>query len=176
LTRLQIQLTKGDPNRFCKACVKANSKRFPFPSSKSAPSTRVLHLLHTDIARPYGTPSLTGIRYILTVLDDYTNCHVLYVSKARTMCQMNSLPSARTSRINAQTTVDPQSSKPSAVTTVRSTSTLWSRTGGDPRALTCSLPHRTTPSQMGLLSECYSWRPQGLEGMQHQGLCNVTRR
>jgi hypothetical protein len=72
LTRLQIQLTKDDPNRFYELYVKSNSKRFPSPSSKSAPSSRILELLHTDIAGPYGTPSLTGMRYILTVLDDFT--------------------------------------------------------------------------------------------------------
>jgi hypothetical protein len=72
LTRLQLQLTKDDPNRFCEPCVKANSKRFPSPSSKNAPSSSILELLHTDIAGPYGTLSLNGMRYILTVLDDYT--------------------------------------------------------------------------------------------------------
>jgi hypothetical protein len=83
LTCLQIQLTKDDPNHFCEPCVKANSKRFPSPSSKSAPSTRVVQLLHTDIAGPYGNPSLSGMRYILTVLDDYTkqSCVICIKSK-----------------------------------------------------------------------------------------------
>jgi hypothetical protein len=83
LTRLQIQLTKDDTNRFCEPCVKGNSKRFPSPSSKSASSTRVLQLLHMDIPGPYGIPSLSGLRYILTVLEDYTKLSCVICIKSK---------------------------------------------------------------------------------------------
>jgi hypothetical protein len=72
ITRPQLEQTKDNPNRFCEPCVMANSKRFPSPSSLNPPAKRILELMHTDIAGPYGTPSLNGMKYILTVLDNFT--------------------------------------------------------------------------------------------------------
>jgi transposase InsO family protein len=50
----------------------ANAKRAPSPTSLNPKSTRILELLHTDIAGPYATTSFDDKRYVLTVLDDYT--------------------------------------------------------------------------------------------------------
>jgi hypothetical protein len=49
-----------------------NAKRTPFPTWKNLPTTRILELLHTDLAGPYATESYDGKGYVLTVLDDYT--------------------------------------------------------------------------------------------------------
>jgi transposase InsO family protein len=50
----------------------ANTKRAPSPTSLNPPTTRILELLHTDLAGPYAISSYNDKRYVLTVLDDHT--------------------------------------------------------------------------------------------------------
>jgi hypothetical protein len=64
--------TKKNPDRLCEPCVMANAKRDPSPTSKNPPTTRILELIHTDLAGPYATTSYDGKRCVLIVLDDFT--------------------------------------------------------------------------------------------------------
>jgi hypothetical protein len=50
----------------------ANAKRALSPTSKNPVSTRILELLHTDLAGPYAVTNFNDKRYVLKVLDDYT--------------------------------------------------------------------------------------------------------
>jgi hypothetical protein len=72
LTKKELEETRRNPSRFCEPCVMANAKRAPSPTSKSPPTTRMLQLLHTDLAGPYETTSFNDKKYVLTVLDDYS--------------------------------------------------------------------------------------------------------
>ena len=45
---------------------------------------RRLRRVHTDFWGPFATPTLSGVRYILTFTDDYTRKSWVYLIKART--------------------------------------------------------------------------------------------
>jgi hypothetical protein len=83
ITRLQLEPTKDNPDRFCEPCVMANSKRFPSPTSLNPRSKRILELHHTDIAGPYAAPSFNDMKYILTVLDDHSKLSSLVCLKSK---------------------------------------------------------------------------------------------
>jgi transposase InsO family protein len=72
LTKAQLDKSRKNPDRFCEPCVMANAKKAPSPTSLNPASTRILQLLHTDLAGPYAVTSFNDKRYVLTVLDDHT--------------------------------------------------------------------------------------------------------
>ncbi|XP_074363338.1 uncharacterized protein LOC141703800 [Apium graveolens] len=55
----------------CDSCILAKHHKLPFNDSPFiAPAS--FHLLHIDLWGPYQTPNLTGGRYFLTILDDFS--------------------------------------------------------------------------------------------------------
>lgn len=67
-------------------CPQAKQTRLPLISS-SISSTAVFDLIHCDILGGYHTPSISGARYFLTLVDDFTRCTriCLMNGKSKTM-------------------------------------------------------------------------------------------
>ncbi|XP_074306464.1 uncharacterized protein LOC141641711 [Silene latifolia] len=55
----------------CEICVLSKHHQFPFPISSSKASY-VFELLHMDVWGPYNTPTVTGAKYFLIILDDFS--------------------------------------------------------------------------------------------------------
>jgi hypothetical protein len=55
----------------CDICALSKQCRLPF-SSSSISSIRPFELIHCDIWGPYKIPSLSGAKYFLTIVDDYS--------------------------------------------------------------------------------------------------------
>ncbi|KAL2938477.1 Retrovirus-related Pol polyprotein from transposon TNT 1-94 [Bienertia sinuspersici] len=68
-------ITKCDCNGlneiFCDTCCVSKHIRLPFPISKSI-AEHAFDLVHVDLWGPYKVQSLSGGRYFLTILDDYS--------------------------------------------------------------------------------------------------------
>ncbi|GJR08578.1 retrovirus-related pol polyprotein from transposon TNT 1-94 [Tanacetum coccineum] len=63
---------KYDKDHLCSACKQGNSKKASF-LPKLVPSTESkLELLHMDLCRPMRVESISGKRYILVTIDDYS--------------------------------------------------------------------------------------------------------
>ncbi|KAF7825141.1 Retrovirus-related Pol polyprotein from transposon TNT 1-94 [Senna tora] len=58
-------------NKTCDACHLAKQSRLSFPTSQTSTET-CFELLHLDIWGPYSINSLTGARFMLTIVDDYS--------------------------------------------------------------------------------------------------------
>ncbi|CAH9083893.1 unnamed protein product, partial [Cuscuta epithymum] len=58
-------------DRVCDSCVKAKHTRLSFGKS-SIKTSECFDLLHCDIWGSYRMPSLSGARYFLTIIDDYS--------------------------------------------------------------------------------------------------------
>lgn len=58
-------------NDACDVCALAKQSRLPFFAS-SISSVRPFELIHCDIWGPYKIPSLSGAKYFLTIVDDYS--------------------------------------------------------------------------------------------------------
>lgn len=58
-------------DNICEVCVKAKDARKPFKSSMSQTNNK-LELIHTDLCGPMEVGSLSGCKYLLTFVDDYT--------------------------------------------------------------------------------------------------------
>ncbi|KAI3736523.1 hypothetical protein L2E82_26344 [Cichorium intybus] len=67
-------------NKTCDSCVKAKHTRLSFPSS-SIKTVECFDLLHCDIWGSYRTPSLSGARYFLTIVDDFSRNVWVYLIK-----------------------------------------------------------------------------------------------
>ncbi|CAM8978347.1 unnamed protein product [Rhodiola kirilowii] len=62
-----MQCTKN----MCDICPLAKQTRLQFPNSTSTTSA-IFELIHSDIWGPFATPSVTGAKYFLTIVDDYS--------------------------------------------------------------------------------------------------------
>ena len=68
-------------NMFCAACVESKSTRFPMPKKLDTPrdSPRAAYLLHADAAGPFRVATLGGARYLVVLVDDYSNHLTLFL-------------------------------------------------------------------------------------------------
>ena len=56
---------------FCETCVLAKFHRLPFNKS-TITSKASFQLIHMDLWGPYRVPSVTGAKYFLTIVDDFS--------------------------------------------------------------------------------------------------------
>ncbi|GKC12621.1 retrovirus-related pol polyprotein from transposon TNT 1-94 [Tanacetum coccineum] len=59
-------------NKTCHACEKGKQKPLTFKSVHSDQITASFHLLHMDLFGPIGTPSMSGKRYTLVIVDEFS--------------------------------------------------------------------------------------------------------
>ncbi|CAH9133803.1 unnamed protein product, partial [Cuscuta epithymum] len=67
-------------DNFCDPCIRAKQTRLPFPTS-SIKTTRCFELIHCDIWGGYRCDSLSGARYFLSIVDDFTRGVWVYLMK-----------------------------------------------------------------------------------------------
>lgn len=60
----------------CEVCPLARQTKQPFPHSTSI-STCIFQLLHMSVWGPYKVEAFAGMRYFLTIADDYMDLGVL---------------------------------------------------------------------------------------------------
>ena len=71
-------MVEGLPNEVfkketvCEACLKGKQVKSSFKSKAHSSSTRILNLLHMDLFGPVTPLSLSGRKYTLVVVDDYS--------------------------------------------------------------------------------------------------------
>ena len=65
----------------CKSCCKSKSSRVPFKSSNRHAS-KPFELVHTDLCGKLD-PSIGGVLYFLTFIDDFTHYTWVYILKAK---------------------------------------------------------------------------------------------
>jgi len=58
-------------NNNCIVCALARQTRLPF-STSSISSVKAFELIHCDIWGPFEVPSLSGAKYFLTIVDDFS--------------------------------------------------------------------------------------------------------
>ena len=74
-----VHNTKGD---VCEICLRAKQTRSKFPISQNN-AKEIFNLIHCDIWGPYGTASLCGAHYFLSIIDDGSRDTWLYLMKDR---------------------------------------------------------------------------------------------
>ncbi|KXJ62464.1 hypothetical protein RP20_CCG008240 [Aedes albopictus] len=67
----------------CECCLQGKTPRTPFPSESQSRSTAPMDLVHTDVCGPVEMSSVSGYRYFMTVIDDYSRFCVLYLLKEK---------------------------------------------------------------------------------------------
>ena len=71
------------PISVCQSCLLGKMPQQRFPKSQGSRSTCILDLVHSDICGPLPTPSLTGARYFVTFIDDFSRFTILYFLKEK---------------------------------------------------------------------------------------------
>ena len=71
----------------CHGCETGKSHWKPFPSSDKKTS-KILELVHPDLAGPMQTKSLQGSLYTATFIDDYSRQAVVYYLKTKDQFEM----------------------------------------------------------------------------------------
>jgi transposase InsO family protein len=66
----------------CPGCEFGKSTRKPFPASAKS-TTRILEVVHSDLAGPMQTKSIQGSSYIATFVDDHSRHTVVYFLKSK---------------------------------------------------------------------------------------------
>jgi len=70
-------------NFLCDTCMLAKFHRLPF--NKSAITTKApFQLVHMDLWGPYRVTSVTGAKYFLTIVDDFTRCTWMHMLQDKT--------------------------------------------------------------------------------------------
>ena len=71
VTGIDIQ-SKQPPDLICEPCLSGKMNAHPFPSSTTH-ATKLLELIHSDLHGPFRTRTMSGYRYWITFIDDYTS-------------------------------------------------------------------------------------------------------
>ncbi|CAI7745064.1 unnamed protein product [Closterium sp. NIES-53] len=66
----------------CPTCLETKFMKFPF-SSGTGPAKATLALVHMDVVGPTRAPSVSGSRYVLTIVDDHTRAVWVYPLKTK---------------------------------------------------------------------------------------------
>jgi hypothetical protein len=65
----------------CEPCLMGKQHRHNIPKTRTSSSSRPLELVHSDLCGPFPKPSMTGSRYMLTFIDDYSrHCWVFFLA------------------------------------------------------------------------------------------------
>ncbi|KAM1783076.1 hypothetical protein ACFX15_040556 [Malus domestica] len=79
-------------NETCERCVFGKHHKDPFEAGKAERATKPLELINTDVCGPMQTTTISGNRYFLTFIDDYSRmCWVYFIrfkSKVFTIFKM----------------------------------------------------------------------------------------
>lgn len=67
----------------CVACIEGKQSRLPFPKKSKSRSKVLLGLVHTDVCGPLQTASLSGARYFVTFIDDFSRKTWVYFLKTK---------------------------------------------------------------------------------------------
>ena len=73
----------------CDTCVVAKFHRLPFNTS-SISTTKASQLIHMDLWAPYRVPSVTGAKYFLTIVDDFTRTTWTFMLQDKTQVAFTS--------------------------------------------------------------------------------------
>ncbi|KAM1041809.1 hypothetical protein ACFX2C_030939 [Malus domestica] len=81
----KYEMVQGIPkmdhcNETCEGCAFGKHHRDPFEVGKASRVTKPLELIHTDVCRPMQTTTISGNRYFLSFIDDYSRmCWVYFM-------------------------------------------------------------------------------------------------
>ena len=67
---------------FCKNCIFGKAHKSKFPKGVHM-SKQPLHYMHADLWGPVQVPSLSGGRYFMSVIDDYSRKVWIYILKTK---------------------------------------------------------------------------------------------
>ena len=67
-----VKIQKTAKLSFCEGCVEGKMHRQPFKPVGEIRSTRKLQLVHSDVCVPMSTESISGRKYFITFIDDYS--------------------------------------------------------------------------------------------------------
>lgn len=67
----------------CIACIEGKQTRLPFPKKSFNRATDTLELVHTDLCGPMPCGSMSGTKYFLTFIDDYSRKTFVYFLKQK---------------------------------------------------------------------------------------------
>jgi transposase InsO family protein len=81
VTGIKIE-SKQAPDPICEPCLSGKMNANPFPSSTSR-STKALELIHTDLHGPFKTRTISGYRYWITFIDDFTRFRAVMFLKSK---------------------------------------------------------------------------------------------
>lgn len=76
-----LDITPKDMGK-CEVCLQAKMTHLPFPSRESK-SSQPLEVVHSDVCGPFREPSLSGARYVVTFIDDYSRYTTVYFLKTK---------------------------------------------------------------------------------------------
>jgi hypothetical protein len=74
--------SKQAPDPICEPCLAGKMNANPFPSSTTRAS-KPLALIHTDLHGPFKTRTISGYRYWITFIDDYTRFRAVMFLKSK---------------------------------------------------------------------------------------------
>ncbi|KAF0710613.1 hypothetical protein AaE_012454 [Aphanomyces astaci] len=67
----------------CDTCLRSKSKVLPFSRNKLPKSSRLLERVHSDVWGPINIPSISGGRYFVKFIDDFTRFIFVYIMQKR---------------------------------------------------------------------------------------------
>ena len=81
VTGIDIKSKKA-PDPICEPCLSGKMNAKPFPSSTTC-SSKPLELIHTDLHGPFKTRTVSGYRYWITFIDDYSRFRAVIFLKTK---------------------------------------------------------------------------------------------
>jgi transposase InsO family protein len=73
-----ITINSCNMNEFCEICPQGKMTRMTFSSRNEIKTREILDLIHSDVCGPMQTNSVSGKKYLLTFIDDFSRYAVIY--------------------------------------------------------------------------------------------------
>ena len=78
---VNLESEGGVSSEICEVCVQGKQTKLPFKGSR-APTTRLLERIHSDLCGPITPTAFNGVKYILTLIEDFSHFTVIYGLKS----------------------------------------------------------------------------------------------
>lgn len=80
---VQISIQKNNLVVTVQGCADGRMHRLPFPKKSHHRGYQVLEIIDTDVCGPMHVPSIGGLRYYATFIDDHSRLTTIYFLKSK---------------------------------------------------------------------------------------------
>lgn len=93
-----IERLEYNGEKFCEVCIEGKQAKLPFSGTRPR-TTRALERVHSDLCGPISPSAYNGVKYMLTIIDDFSHYTVVYGLKTKESAEVADCIKAYVARV-----------------------------------------------------------------------------